>query len=34
MPMRGHWYASARDLGGGKYLMETHNANFQLPPPR
>ena len=34
LPMNGHWFATARDVGGGKYLMMTHNANFQLPPSK
>ena len=34
MPMRGHWFATAQDKGAGKYLMMTHNANYQLPPPK
>ena len=33
MPMKGHWFAAARETGG-KYLMTTHNANMQMPPPK
>ena len=34
MPMTGHWFATAMAKGDGGYLMMTHNANMQLPPPK